>query len=108
MKCVHKNGSPGTQSFSAHEQQLTDFGILGNLSVNISFSRIRELKSDVDYFWDSEAMSHKTITIQVDGIAQIIIGLAEVKTFKEGQLVQVKADRLGMEDNIEKSIIVIL
>jgi len=108
MKCVYKNENLSKTNFGNHETQLTDFGLLGNLSVNISISPLQHSESSVDYFWDSEAASHKTIIIQVDGIAQIAIGLTEVKTFHKGQLVPVKTARTGIEDGRKKSIIVML
>ena len=108
MKCVYKNENLSKTNFGNHQTELTDFGLLGNLSVNISVSQFQHAESNVDYFWDSELASNKTITIVVDRIAQIIIGLTEVKTFHKGQLVPVKAARTEIRDGRKKSIIVML
>jgi hypothetical protein len=108
MKCVYKNENLSKANVGNHEAQLTDFGFRGNISVNICVSRIQHSESSVDYFWDSELTSNKTITIVVDGIAQIIIGLTQVKTFHQGQLVPVKAAQMGIKDGRKKSIIVML
>jgi hypothetical protein len=108
MKDVFRDHGVCMTNSPRHDKELTDFGLLGNLSVNVSVSQIQHSESNVDYFWNSEATPNKTITIHADGIAQIIIDLSEVKTFKEGQLVPAKADRSGIENSIKKTITVIL
>lgn len=69
MKCVYKKENLHEESSARHVRELTDFGFVGNLSVNISLSRIQHAEDNVDHFWNSEATPNKTITIQADGIA---------------------------------------
>jgi hypothetical protein len=108
MRNLFESGDLDKEKLVKLEKELTEFGLLGNLSVNISVSTIQNLAGHPDYIWDSEVSSEKTITINVDGVAQIIIALSEVKTFKDGELVSVKTSRTEIANDRKKSMIVIL
>jgi len=76
------------QECSKHEPiEITDFEIFGNVCVNVRVQPRQIEQKNVDYTWCSAENSHKEFTICLNDIAELIISISEVKTFKGGKIV---------------------
>jgi len=87
--------------------QLTNFELFETFSVTVSVNSLQRKQRAEDYIWHSGSTCYKEFVIVLDNTAEIVISLSEIKTFKEGQIVNMNMGSLKSNLTSKKIFIII-